>query len=386
MDLFQQLITLSKSIAASLLKDEKPNDLEQSELFSDADKKYIENQLTDKKLIKKRLSLSNQIETKKDWKKIQSRIKQPKTSIRRWKYAGVAAMITILLSTTYLFKNQLFQNDENNIVAIENIIPGQNKAVLTLANGKEVALTQGDSIAVGNAKSDGDKIVYTKNSAEEVAFNQLTVPKGGQFFIELSDGTKVWLNSDSKIKYQVSFIGGKTRQVELVYGEAYFDVSPSTKHQGSKFVVYHKKQQIQVLGTQFNVKAYNDDSTISTTLVEGKVALTYNTNKKIVMTPNERVTYDPITHVIELKKVDIYNEISWKDGVFSFEDKSLKEIMKVLSRWYDVEIVFNDKNTENEEFVGVLGKDQNLESILKSIKSYGIIKNYKLADHKVVLY
>ena len=104
------------------------------------------------------------------------------------------------------------------------------------------------------------------------------------------------------------------------------------------------------------------------------------------MTPNERVVYDPITQAIDLKKVDVYNEISWKDGVFSFEDKSLKEIMKVLSRWYDVEIVFNDKTTENEEFVGVLGKDQNLESILKSIKSYGIIKNYKIANHKVVLY
>ena len=114
-------------------------------------------------------------------------------------------------------------------------------------------------------------------------------------------------------------------------------------------------------------------------------ALKYE-NKKAYLLPNEQSTYNPDANTFTIKQVDVYNEVSWKNGIFSFEEKSLKEIMKVLSRWYDVEIIFNDKSIENEEFVGVLGKDQNLENILNTIKSFGIIKKYEMKDKKIVLY
>ena len=204
------------------------------------------------------------------------------------------------------------------------------------------------------------------------------------FFVQLSDGTKVWLNSDSQLKYPINFISGETRQVELVYGEAYFDVSPRIEHKGADFKVYQNKQEIQVLGTEFNIKAYKDETNIYTTLVEGKVAVSFEEYTQDLV-PNQQSIVNLNNSKLIVATVNIYNEISWKEGIFSFEEKSLKEIMKVLSRWYDMDVVFKNKMIEDEEFIGVLGKDQNIEDILSSIKNFGIIKDFKIKYKEVIL-
>lgn len=320
--------------------------------------------------------------------------KEQNTSLKKkshfMKYTAAAIFIGVL-ATAYFFKNDMFQKPVQVTPVIakqdKNLLePGTNKATLTLSNGSQIALVNGTSLKTQNAKSNGEEIVYeakTGNATKEV-YNYLTIPRGGKFFIKLSDGTQVWLNSETKLKFPVAFIEGQTRQVELVYGEAYFDVSSSTKHKGAHFEVLTSKQKVNVIGTEFNIKAYKDEANIYTTLVEGKVDVNIEKTKQRLM-PNQQFNLNTKTSNSFVKNVDVYNEISWKEGVFSFENITLKDMMKVLSRWYDVDFVFKNKAIENEIFDGVLRKNQSLDEILRSIKNFKIIKNYEIKDKEVIL-
>ena len=209
----------------------------------------------------------------------------------------------------------------------------------------------------------------------------MTISRGEQFVLKLSDGTQVWLNSETKLKYPVSFINGEDRKVELVYGEAYFDVSPSTEHNGSRFKVFNQFQEVEVLGTQFNIKAYKDESKIFTTLVEGKVSIDVN-GKKQNLIPSEQSVLNIRNSDININKVNVYNEMSWKEGVFVFKDKTLYEIMKVISRWYDIDFVFEDKEVGNTTFNGKLLKSQTLEEILNFIKLNNI--EFEIIDKMII--
>lgn len=300
-----------------------------------------------------------------------------------FKYAVAASVVLFITFTT------IFNQQKPNVVvaAVSNKIEvGTDKAMLTLEDGSTVVLEKGKVYNNKNVNSTGKELLYNKsNSAsKKVAYNYLTIPRGGQFAITLSDGTKVWLNSETKLKFPVNFIEGKTRGVELVYGEAYFDVSPSTAHKGAGFIVFQQKQEIHVVGTEFNIKAYKDDSNISTTLVEGKVEMQF-ANVKQNLIPNQRANFDLKTNKVKIAKVDVYSEICWKDGVFSFEDKPLDEIMKVLSRWYDIQVVFENESIKKEQFNGVLIKDRNIDEILRSIKNSGIIKKYEFKNKILIL-
>ncbi len=309
------------------------------------------------------------------------------------KYAAV--LIGVLFVTIYFFDNELFL--KNEISSNKIIEPGKDKAILTLEDGTNVALEKGKTYATENIKSNGEELVYDSEKKENnnhkltdeasnkpIAYNYLTIPRGGQFYLVLTDGTKVWLNSDTKLKYPVSFTAGTSREVELVYGEAYFEVSPSTLHNGDSFVVISKMQQIEVLGTEFNVKAYKDETISYTTLVEGKVALLVDNSKEFLV-PNQQAKVAINTkEIIDILNVDVDDEISWKEGVFSFKHKTLKEIMKVLERWYDVEINFSNSNIEEVKFVGVLSKKQPLDDILTIIKNTNTISDYEI-NNKIIM-
>lgn len=306
------------------------------------------------------------------------------------KYAAAAVFIGVL-ATAYFFKDVLLNQQVQTTPAIvkqavKDLEPGTDKAVLTLANGSQVVLANGASVKTQNAKSNGEEIIYEakKGDAAKLVYNYLTIPRGGKFVIKLSDGTEVWLNSETKLKFPVAFIEGQTRKVELVYGEAYFDVSPSTKHKGTHFKVLNNKQEIDVIGTEFNIKAYKDETSIYTTLVEGKVDVNIGNRKQRLM-PNQQLSLNIATSNSLIKNIDVYNEIAWKEGVFSFENITLKDMMKVLSRWYDFDVVFKNKAIENEIFDGVIRKTQSLDEILKSIKNFKIIKNYEIKNKQVTL-
>jgi len=307
-----------------------------------------------------------------------------------FRYAAAAAIFGIL-TTTYFFKDELFNTPKETTQTIvntevNNIEPGTNKAILTLGNGSQMTLEKGKSIQTQNAISNGEEIIYEsdKGETEAVVYNYLTIPRGGQFQAMLEDGTEVWLNSESKLKYPVRFKQGETRKVELIYGEAYFAVSPSSKHQGAKFKVFNNAQEVEVIGTEFNIKAYKDENSISTTLVEGKISVSIE-NRKQSLVPNQQLILDLKTNTSSIKDIDVYNEIAWKDGVFSFDEKSLEEIMTVLSRWYDIGVVFKTESIKKQEFVGILRKNQSVEAILNSIKNFGGIKNYVITDKKIIL-
>ncbi|MEL1239449.1 FecR family protein [Flavobacterium flavipallidum] len=306
------------------------------------------------------------------------------------KYAAAAAIFIGVLTSVYFFKDIVFQKQivSTPVIVQKNTFPepGTDKATLTLSNGKQIVLTNGASLQTQNAKSNGEAIIYQseKNNTAKLVYNYLTIPRGGKFMIKLSDGTQVWLNSETQLKFPVAFIEGKTREVELVYGEAYFDVSPSTMHKGAHFKVLNKKQEIEVIGTEFNIKAYKDETNSYTTLVEGKVDVKME-NGKQRLKPNQQLKLNLKTNNVSVQNIDVYNAISWKQGVFSFENITLKEMMKVLSRWYDFDCIFKNKAIENEIFDGVLRKNQSLDEILKSIKNFKIIKNYEIKDKQVIL-
>lgn len=337
-------------------------------------------------------TFANKVVSNYDIKKTKENILH---SIRKEKYKSngilkyaAAAVLIALLGSSYFFRNNIFNSPiKNSPVIVNNIEAGTDKAILTLSDGLEVALEKGEVFETKNAKSNGEQLVYdtSKNKTHpEIGYNYLTIPRGGQFFVKLSDGTQVWLNSESQLKYPVSFIEGEPRSVELIYGEAYFDVSPSTKHKGSKFKILSDVQEIEVIGTEFNIKAYKDESAIYTTLVEGKVSVK-NNDKTEFLKPNQQSVIDVNSKTINIRQVNINNEISWIRGEFIFYKKPLKEIMKVLSRWYDVTIIFQNKSLENIEFNGELGRSQKIENILNLIKKTKIINAYEINNNTIIL-
>jgi hypothetical protein len=300
--------------------------------------------------------------------KIHKRIRliEKRNKLERYKKIAFAASIILLVGIS-LF-NQFYFNE--TIIIRDPIVIGTDKAVLTLENGDQVILEKGQKFQNKTVNSDGKELSYSiKNRSssnfknEKIASNFLTIPRGGQFSLNLEDGTKVLLNSDSKIKYPVKFIKGKKRQVELLYGEAFFDVSSSKNNNGSEFIVSTKTQKINVLGTKFNVKSYSEDDVITTTLVEGKVKVE-NGKNQIVLFPNQQSKVDSNLAIIDVSDVDVSQQISWIKGLFSFNDTSLEDIMHTLSRWYDLEFIFKSANQKKFIFSGILERTKSIEDIL----------------------
>lgn len=310
---------------------------------------------------------------------------QPFYTTTKFKFMAMAASLLLLISISLIINKINPLKIETPAVAHKEILIGSDKATLTLEDGSVIALEKGKSYTKGNAASNGEKLVYNSNGKPAVSANNLlTIPRGGQFFVQLADSTKVWLNSESQLKYPVAFVDGETRQVELVYGEAYFEVSPSTKHKGSRFKVKTQEQNVEVIGTEFNIKAYKDEPAIYTTLVKGVVAVS-NAAQKQILTPNKQSKITEYNGNIAVSEVDVYNEISWRKGLFVFKGMPLKDIAKVLSRWYDVDIVFADPALGNVKFNGVLNKNQKLEDILTTIKNINFINAYEKKDNKIII-
>ncbi|OBQ55574.1 DUF4974 domain-containing protein [Tamlana sp. s12] len=300
-----------------------------------------------------------------------------------FKYA-VAACLIAFVTFGSIYK---FQQNKNTDIKVSNssIQVGSDKAILTLENGSDVILNKETNYQSATLKSNGRSLVYSKSKemSEELVYNYLTIPRGGQFFIELSDGTKVWLNSDSKLKYPVSFIKGNPREIELVYGEAYFEVSKSTEHNGDAFYLKTNEQSIQVLGTVFNVKAYRNEHDIITTLVEGSISVTNDLHKNVLQ-PGEQSKLSQAKNDFTISVVDVEEVVAWRLGEFSFTNKSLEEIMKVLSRWYDVDIIIENEEIKSIGFTGTLSKQLPIESIMKIIKQTNDM-NYVIENEKIII-
>lgn len=331
----------------------------------------------------------NEFDTENAKKEFLDKIKQDKSiihTLKTYRYLKYAAAAIVIFSLGYFLQyNNINNPTDNSPIIVNNQIEiGSDKAILTLETGEEITLKDGNTFQMQNATSNGKEIVYTNEVSKPMAYNYLTTPRGAQYKIQLVDGTKVWLNSESQLKYPVAFNKGEKRRVELVYGEAYFDVSPSNENNGAKFKVFNNNQEIEVLGTEFNIKAYKDEAHIYTTLVEGKVAIKYDDINDIVLTPTEQSNLNILNKTLSVSTVDVYDAISWKDGIFSFRGKPLKEIMKVLSRWYDMDVIFENEAHKHIRFKGILRKQQSIEDIMSIIKSSSI-NNYSINNKTITI-
>ncbi|MGJ8760675.1 MAG: FecR family protein [Polaribacter sp.] len=300
----------------------------------------------------------------------------------RRNFVKYAAAILVLISFSFFYLTKNTFNKSNEV----SISPGTDKATLTLADGSQIILDSVVNYQDIKISSTAKEIIYkaTETNAKIIEYNYLTIPSGGQYHVVLSDGTEVWLNSESQLKYPVNFLEDKPRVVELVYGEAYFEVSPSTNHQGTKFNVVNRSQTIEVLGTKFNIKAYKEEPNVSTTLVEGSVSVTTKFDRKL-LTPNQKSIFSKEDNQLVIHQVEANSEIAWIHGAFVFKKKTLKEISKVLSRWYDVDFEFSNDDIASQKFNGDLSKDQNLESILLLIQNTNKIKSYEIKNKSVLL-
>lgn len=249
------------------------------------------------------------------------------------------------------------------------IVPGGGKALLILVDGQSVELKGEKGLQVGaegNVMSSvGEKVVYWEpevgvDSLVEEKYNTLVVPRGGEFFLELSDGTRVWLNSESKLRFPLRF-KGKQRKVELE-GEGYFEVMSDSV---VPFHVLANGADLKVLGTSFNVTTYRG-RTIAT-LVEGKVCLTYE-GESVLMLPNLQAEVVPENGEILTREVDVKNFIMWKDGIFYFEGADLATIMERLSQWYDVDVFFDNEKLKELRFSVEMKRYEYIQDLLAKIE------------------
>lgn len=308
--------------------------------------------------------------------------------LRKIIYYSAAAVVLGIVTTSYFYRANLFNETTAQPVVVVNktIKAGTDKAILTLEDGSAVVLEKDKIYKKNNVVCNGKEIVYNnqKKTKAGLTYNYLTIPRGGQFQLKLSDGTEVWLNSETKIKFPVAFVEGSLREIELIYGEAFFDVSPSSAHKGAKFKVLNKDQEVEVLGTEFNIKAYKDEDKIYTTLVEGKVTVS-NLNSKKQLIPNQQSIINLKNGGLVVNSIDAYNEVLWTKGIFSFKSKNLKDIMNVMARWYDVQVVFQNAELEKVKFNGVLSKNDNIKEILSIIKKTNFINEYEIKDQKIII-
>ncbi|WP_315816975.1 FecR family protein [Paraflavitalea speifideaquila] len=261
----------------------------------------------------------------------------------------------------------------------EPILPGRNGAILTLADGRRIVLDSAANGIIGNQGSaqislQNNRVIYQAGDARDagttMVYNTMSTPKGRQFQLVLPDGSKVWLNAASSITYPIAF-NNKERRVEIT-GEAYFEVA----HDKIKpFIVQTKNQEVQALGTSFNVYAYDDESLERTTLLEGSVRVNATDNNPSSSHPPRVVTLIPgqeaqINNKIQLLFVaNNVGEaaIAWKNGYFNLENIPFDQVMKQLERWYDIQVLY-EKGVPNLSFVGGLSRNMTLESLIRALK------------------
>lgn len=313
------------------------------------------------------------------------------------KIVGWAAIMLLTVSLGYYFKDDLTPAQPGKTVQIQDVVPGGNKAFLTLADGRKISLTDaenGDLVkqeGLTIKKTADGELVYTVaetaghgDVASLSSFNTIETPKGGKYQINLPDGTRVWLNSASSLRYPTRF-KENSRIVELS-GEAYFEVAKMmTKGNGSinkekgtrmPFIVKSSRQEVEVLGTHFNINSYDDEAEVKTTLLEGKVKVVSDKNQgpglphEVILNPGEQSQLN--SKVLNVKRVDAEAVLAWKNGDFLFEDEDLKSIMRKVSRWYDVEVIYKG-SFENLRFGGLISRSKHISSVLGIMESTGRI-------------
>ncbi len=304
-----------------------------------------------------------------DWQKVKQQTQKHHWRYTVMKYAAVL-VVMLCIGAVLFYLNRPPVVDSVKVGHIQPTIkPGSSKAILILNDGKELELGQTalcEINTVNNSRviQSQQQITYTKPESADllaegsIEWHTLKIPRGGEYKLMLDDGTEVWLNAESELKYPVSFTA-RQRVVHLT-GEAYFKVA----HDVDKpFIVSSEFQSIRVYGTEFNVNTYDADA-ITTVLVEGVVGLQYGDNKETKLKPGELAALQAYATDVEVKSVDTYTYTAWKDGEFVFDNETLNSITNKLSRWYDVEFTFSNNAINSYRFTCHLKRYDNLEDLL----------------------
>lgn len=301
---------------------------------------------------------------------------------RPWLAAACLAGI-IFFGITIFSKTRRSESPPVTAVKKDVTAPIVTKAVIQLSNGQTVPLdsiNQGMIAQQGNMlviKNSNGEIIYTGNTDEEI-YNTVINPRGSRVVsISLQDGTKVWLNSESSLRYPVAFIG-KERKVEIIEGEAYFEVA---KDVSRKFIVTGHEVTTEVLGTHFNINTYNDESETRVTLLEGKVKVVKGSSSG-TLKPGQQAAFANDNQRLSIVDIDVDKVMAWQTGVFNFEDDDLPAIMRQLSRWYNVEVKFTG-NIPSDTYGGVISRDVSLFTVLKILKIGGV--KYSLVGKMIIV-
>jgi transmembrane sensor len=328
--------------------------------------------------------------------KIESRISTPeekskqtlKPSYQIW-YAAASILIMIAVGSFFIRRDKKTEM-VNQVPGVtkQEIRPGSNKAVLTLSSGEQIVLTDPHSGVLAKEgaakiiKKENGELVYNLENkpakqSDKPIYNTITVPRGGQYQLVLSDGSKVLLNAASSLTYPAEF-NGRYRNVELK-GEGYFEVA---KNASKPFIVKANDVEVRVLGTHFNISAYSDDANITTTLIEGAVSMNKGKQARL-LAPGQQGISAYTTGEISVQPANIEQTMGWVKGKFVFKDLNIKEVMKIAGRWYDIEVEYRG-NVQSKKFGGTTSRFSNITELLDYMKITGGV-NYKIEGRRVIL-
>lgn len=296
----------------------------------------------------------------------------------RYRWVAAAAVLLLIVSSVFLLTNQ---KEKSTAVAKntqtqprQDRLPGGDRAILTLADGSSIVLDSAGNGMLAHQgateiikKEDGQLLYNSSGTATDaVAYNLLQTPRGGQYKITLPDGSKVWLNAASSLKYPVVF-SGKERRVEIT-GEAYFEIAKDALR---PFKVQVNQMEVEVLGTHFNINSYTDEETVRTTLLEGRVKITTASDNKFLQ-PGQQAQLKPSGNMKIVNDVNLEETVAWKDGNFQFENSDIKSVMRQLSRWYDVEVSY--QGNISKHFIGGISRNVKLSQVLSMLQQTGEVR------------
>lgn len=306
---------------------------------------------------------------------------------RRWMWVMSAAAAVAIVLCCCLFVYYRANTEQKVNVAVQKIVPGQYNAVLEMADGSTYQLGEqqyslqektGNQIKVDSTLLSYLPVNKRSDVLQDIVYNKLSVPKGGEYRIELEDGTKVWINSASRLRYPVVF-SSNSREVYLE-GEAYFEVQRDVDR---PFIVHSGEQKVTVLGTSFGISCYASEANDYTTLVSGKVKVDFERGKQsFMLEPGMQVAYNKESGIAIEKKVDVAEFVAWKNGKYIFNQKRLEDILSTLSRWYDFEVFYRNEDVKEVLFSGELRRFDDFSYLLRLIERTSDVKF--VIDKKVV--
>lgn len=373
-DLYSDASLLKRLLVEDLSEDDKQKILR---LLEERGLSDVYKEVKESSYVKDRFSDYEKYSAKEAYQLFLKRQKRKRSVLRVLPWMAAAVLLGVFWGGYWLFlDDQVVKDDVREFV----ISAGMTQARLTLADGRVVNISQIDTLieeGVAVEYKDGELAYKETTSIRDVVYNELEVPLGGECTILLNDGTRVWVNSGSKLKYPLSFVD-KERCVYLE-GEAFFEVEKADK----PFIVKNFFGDVRVLGTAFGVTAYRVDSVGYTTLVRGSVCVKNNLSDSLIIYPGEQVVSLRDGKMIK-RDVDVEEYVGWKDGAFIFKERRLEDIVKILERWYNIHVVFQDDELKDFLFTGYLDRYKDINVFFNALRRTGKVE-YKFSEPNMII-